>query len=59
AEQGLIGQQLYPDWFDMPEGQEGAAAFLEKRKPRFWRLRAQAAGLRERLLAGAPKDGGE
>ncbi len=58
AEQGLIGQQLYPDWFDMPEGKEGAAAFLEKRKPRFWRLRAQAAGLRERLLAGEPKDGG-
>ena len=39
AEQGLIGQQLYPDWFDMPEGQEGAAAFLEKRKPRFSWLR--------------------
>jgi len=41
ADLGVISSQLYPDWFDTPEGKEGAAAFAEKRKPRYWQLRAQ------------------
>ena len=35
ADLGVISSQLYPDWFDSPEGKEGAAAFLEKREPNF------------------------
>jgi naphthoate synthase/2-ketocyclohexanecarboxyl-CoA hydrolase len=38
-EMGLISGALYPDWFDSAEGREGGAAFLEKRKPRFWAIR--------------------
>ena len=33
AEMGVISGTLYPDWFDSPEGKEGAAAFTEKRPP--------------------------
>src|SRR3990170_2733159 len=36
AELGVISSQFYPDWFDMPEGKEGGAAFMEKRRPQFW-----------------------
>ncbi|TAK31598.1 MAG: 1,4-dihydroxy-6-naphthoate synthase [Chloroflexota bacterium] len=36
---GIISSNLYPDWFDSPEGKEGSKAFLEKRKPDFWALR--------------------
>jgi naphthoate synthase/2-ketocyclohexanecarboxyl-CoA hydrolase len=39
ADLGVISSQFYPDWFDMPEGKEGPAAFAEKRRPEFWRLR--------------------
>ena len=38
---GVISSRLYPDWFETPEAKEGPAAFTEKRKPRFWRLRKQ------------------
>lgn len=44
---GSYGKQsrlLYPDWFDMPECQEGSAAFLEKRKPQFWKKRLGERG---------------
>ncbi|WP_217995303.1 enoyl-CoA hydratase-related protein [Thauera terpenica] len=41
---------MYPDWFDMPEGKEGGAAFLAKRKPEFWRLREREADARQALL---------
>jgi naphthoate synthase len=41
AEMGVISGAMYPDWFDSPEGKEGGAAFLEKRKPRFWAIRKQ------------------
>ncbi|MBS0610105.1 MAG: hypothetical protein JSS19_12235, partial [Proteobacteria bacterium] len=41
---------MYPDWFDMPEGKEGGAAFLAKRKPGFWALREREAGARQGLL---------
>ena len=36
---GIVSHQLYPDWFDSPEGKEGGKAFLEKRLPDFWRIR--------------------
>ena len=43
-EVGLIANTLYPDWFDSAEGQEGGLAFMEKRKPDFWKIRkAEAA----------------
>ena len=42
-EMGVISGALYPDWFDSPEGKEGGAAFLEKRKPKFWAIRKKAA----------------
>jgi naphthoate synthase/2-ketocyclohexanecarboxyl-CoA hydrolase len=43
---GVISSQLYPDWFDSPEGREGPAAFLGKRPARFWSLRKREAELR-------------
>jgi naphthoate synthase/2-ketocyclohexanecarboxyl-CoA hydrolase len=39
AELGVLSSRLYPDWFDGPEFREGAAAFSERRAPRFWRFR--------------------
>jgi len=39
AEMGIISSQMYPHWFDMPEGKEGGFAFIEKRRAEFWRLR--------------------
>lgn len=51
-EMGVISSQLYPDWFDSPEGKEGGAAFLEKRRPRFWALRGLEAEGRRRQLEG-------
>jgi len=50
AELGVISSQLYPNWFDLPEGREGGAAFTEKRKPRFWSLREREARLRQTLV---------
>ena len=50
TEMGIIGAQIYPDWFDMPEGKEGGAAFTEKRPPRFWALREREAEMRRDLL---------
>ncbi|MBL0122975.1 MAG: enoyl-CoA hydratase/isomerase family protein [Betaproteobacteria bacterium] len=41
---------LYPDWFDMPEGKEGGAAFLEKRKAAFWAIRRREGEMRQQLL---------
>jgi naphthoate synthase/2-ketocyclohexanecarboxyl-CoA hydrolase len=34
----------------MPEGKEGGAAFTEKRKPGFWKIREAEAEAREQLL---------
>jgi len=50
AEMGVISSSMYPDWFDLPEGKEGGAAFVEKRKPRFWEIREHEAEMRQRLL---------
>jgi len=43
ADLSVISSQYYPDWFDMPEGKEGGAAFVEKRPPRFWEIRRREA----------------
>lgn len=60
-EMGTISAQLYPDWFDMPEGKEGGAAFTEKRPPRFWSLRERERQMRRNLLRDyeAPSSDGE
>jgi naphthoate synthase/2-ketocyclohexanecarboxyl-CoA hydrolase len=50
AEMGVISSSMYPDWFDLPEGKEGGAAFVEKRKPRFWEIREHEAEMRRRLI---------
>ncbi|MDZ4278314.1 MAG: enoyl-CoA hydratase-related protein [Dehalococcoidia bacterium] len=50
SEMGVISSQLYPDWFDSPEGKEGGAAFTEKRTPRFWELRRREADARRALV---------
>ena len=50
AELGVISSQFYPDWFDMPEGKEGGAAFMEKRTPEFWDIRRREAEARAQLL---------
>jgi len=42
---------MYPDWFDMPEGKEGGAAFVEKRTAAFWDIRKKEAEARAQLLA--------
>lgn len=49
AELGVISSNLYPDWFDTPEGKEGGNAFVEKRKPRFYELREREARARQQL----------
>ena len=46
----VISANMYPDWFDMPEGKEGGAAFVEKRKAEFWAIRTREAEAREQLL---------
>jgi naphthoate synthase/2-ketocyclohexanecarboxyl-CoA hydrolase len=48
-EMGIISGALYPDWFDSPEGKEGGAAFLEKRRPRFWQLRKEEQEARRKF----------
>jgi naphthoate synthase/2-ketocyclohexanecarboxyl-CoA hydrolase len=59
AEMGVISGQMYPHWFDMPEGKEGGFAFMEKRKAEFWKLReseeASRQGLLEDYAATRPK----
>jgi naphthoate synthase/2-ketocyclohexanecarboxyl-CoA hydrolase len=50
ADLGTLSSQFYPDWFDMPEGKEGGAAFTEKRRPRFWSLRARESKMRQQLI---------
>jgi naphthoate synthase len=52
----VISSRLYPDWFDTPEGKEGAAAFPAKRPPRFWQLRARERELRRALLEEYEKE---
>ncbi len=56
-ELGAISGRMYPDWFEQPEGREVAAAFLAKRKPRFWRLRRAAEELRRRAVRDYESEG--
>ena len=49
-EMGQISSEMYPDWFDSPEGKEGGNAFVEKRTPRFWPLRKQSADALQGLV---------
>lgn len=49
-ELGIVSGMMYPDWFDTPEGKEGAAAFLEKRRPRYWAIRKREAEIRSKVL---------
>ncbi len=53
---GVISRMLYPDWFDGEEAKEGPAAFLEKRRPRFWSVRRNEMEMRKRLRE-EPKEG--
>ena len=55
-EMGIKSSQLYPDWFDMPEGKEGGKAFMEKRTPRFWDIRKRAAEKQQELIKDYDKD---
>ncbi|MFI5396358.1 MAG: enoyl-CoA hydratase-related protein [Candidatus Binatia bacterium] len=50
ADLGVISSQYYPDWFDTPEGKEGGAAFVAKRRPQFWKLRKQEREMRAELV---------
>lgn len=50
ADLGVISSQFYPDWFDTPEGKEGGAAFIAKRRPQFWKLRKQEREMRAELV---------
>jgi naphthoate synthase/2-ketocyclohexanecarboxyl-CoA hydrolase len=56
ADLGVISSMFYPDWFDMPEGKEGPAAFMEKRRPRFWSLREREKQMRQALLEEYEKE---
>jgi 1,4-dihydroxy-2-naphthoyl-CoA synthase len=49
-EMGVISSNFYPDWFDMPEGKEGGAAFGERRTAKFWSLRKREAEARQQLI---------
>jgi len=46
----ITSAAMFPDWFDMPEGKEGGAAFMEKRTPEFWDIRRREAEARAQLL---------
>jgi naphthoate synthase/2-ketocyclohexanecarboxyl-CoA hydrolase len=56
-EMGILSSQYYPDWFDMPEGKEGGAAFSARRKPEFWRIRQAEAEARRKLIEDYEADG--
>jgi naphthoate synthase/2-ketocyclohexanecarboxyl-CoA hydrolase len=47
---GNIANWLHPDYFDTPEGKEGATAFMEKREPQFWKIRKAEAEARKKAM---------
>ncbi len=57
-EMGVISGEYYPDWFDMPEGKEGGAAFQEKRPPKFWSIREKEAEAARALLRAYDEESG-
>lgn len=44
---GLHSGWMYPDWFEMKECREGVDAFMQKRKPQFWKMRQAEAKARQ------------
>jgi len=50
VEMGILSGQFYPDWFDTPEGKEGANAFIGKRKPEYWSLRKREVETRQAVI---------
>ncbi|TFH25355.1 MAG: 1,4-dihydroxy-6-naphthoate synthase [Myxococcales bacterium] len=52
AEMGIYSSQMYPDWFDTPEGKEGASAFTAqpRRKPAYWALRKRDAEAQRKVI---------
>ncbi len=58
-EMGVLSSNFYPDWFDMPEGKEGGAAFGARRTPKFWDLRERAAEKRRELIAEYEEESSE
>ncbi|MBF8264616.1 MAG: naphthoate synthase, partial [Dehalococcoidia bacterium] len=44
---GLHSGWMYPDWFEMKECREGVDAFMQKRKPQFWKIRQAEAKARQ------------
>ena len=46
---GVVANSLHPDFFDLPEGKEGAMAFIEKRPTRFWKIRKAEAEARKKM----------
>jgi naphthoate synthase/2-ketocyclohexanecarboxyl-CoA hydrolase len=36
---GQLARLMFPDWFTSSESKEGPRAFLEKRRPNFWKIR--------------------
>ena len=51
VEMGVISSQYYPDWFDMPEGQEGARAFTKRSRPEYWKIRKRESEVRQGFYA--------
>lgn len=49
-ELGVISGNMYPDWFDSPEGAEGAIAFMQKRKPNYWGIRKAEVEARQATI---------
>ncbi|RJQ26297.1 MAG: 1,4-dihydroxy-6-naphthoate synthase [Peptococcaceae bacterium] len=47
---------MYPDWFAGPEAEEGPRAFLQKRKPEFWKVRKAEAEARGKMMAEVRKE---
>ncbi|MEE8311663.1 MAG: hypothetical protein V3R77_05355, partial [Candidatus Binatia bacterium] len=52
AEMGIYSSQMYPDWFDAPEGKEGANAFTAqpRRRPAYWAIRKRDAEARQNRI---------
>ena len=46
---GQMSRVMYPDWFDSKECKEGPKAFMEKRKPDFWKIRKAEIETKKKL----------
>ncbi len=47
---GQFARLMFPDWFTSLEAKEGPRAFLEKRKPKFWKIRKDELKNREQSI---------